>query len=113
MPAEVYVSITGLRLASPWRLPRFWWLTLAAVRQARHAPGHLSTSYRQIGGYHHTLSVWTDEAAMRRYLVAGAHLKAMKAFRTLGSGRTLGFTAPRAPDWPEAHALWVERSRAV
>ncbi len=113
MPADVYVSITGLTVTSVWKLPRFWWLTLASLRQARRAPGNLSTSARMAEGVHHTMTVWTDEAAMRRFLVSGAHLTAMKAYRGLGSGRTLGLAMARAPDWPEALALWRERSRQV
>jgi hypothetical protein len=113
MAAGVYVSITGLTVNSVWTWPRFWWLTLAALRQARRAPGNIQTSACMSQGVHHTMTVWADEAAMRRFLVSGAHLQAMKAYRGLGSGRTLGLTLARAPEWPEALALWRTRSREV
>jgi heme-degrading monooxygenase HmoA len=108
-----YVSITGLRVKSALHLPRFWWLTLRAAGQARRAEGNLRVELRQIAGTYHTLTVWQDQAAMRRYLTAGAHLKAMRAFRALGSGRTYGYEADSVPEWEEAYALWQERSRPV
>ncbi len=62
---------------------------------------------------HHTLSVWTDEPAMRAFLVAGAHLQAMRAFRSIATGRTLGFRTTRVPDWPAVHARWTADARVV
>ena len=108
--ATVYVSITGLELASIWQAPRFWWHAIRSMAQARRAAGNLSVDARRIDGVHHTLSVWTDEAAMRRYLVAGAHLQAMKSFHGMGTGKTYGFTAEQAPGWDEAHNLWLARA---
>jgi hypothetical protein len=107
----VYVSVTGFRVASPGRLPRFWWLTFRASRQARSAPGNLSTSLRAADGVYHTLTVWTGRDAMLAYLTSGAHREAMRAFRSLGSGRTLGFEAAEAPGWPEALARWRREAR--
>ncbi|MEJ1935079.1 antibiotic biosynthesis monooxygenase, partial [Nostoc sp. NIES-2111] len=102
----VYVSITGFRVHSAWQQPRFWWLTLRAARQARSAPGNLATSLRSSDGVYHTMTVWSDRAAMLAYLAAGAHREAMRAYHSLGSGKTLGFTAAEAPGWPEALARW-------
>ena len=109
----VYVSITGLRLKSPRHFLRFWWHALRSMRQARRAPGNLMTDVRRIGNMHHTLSIWVDEAAMRRFLVRGAHLGALRAFRSIATGRTLGFTAEAAPDWSDAHARWSAEAKDV
>ena len=109
----VYVSITGLRLKSVLHAPRFWWLAAGAMAQARSAPGNLRADARTINGVHHTLSVWSDEAAMRRYLGAGAHRRAMRAFRAMADGKTCGYLAESAPDWSEVHAIWQQRGCSV
>jgi hypothetical protein len=71
------------------------------------------TDARRIDAVHHTLSVWVDEAAMRRFLASGAHLGALRAFRSIATVRTLGFTAEAAPDWSTAHARWLAEAREV
>jgi quinol monooxygenase YgiN len=109
----IYVSITGLRLKSHWHSPRFFWLAIRAMRQALAAPGNLKAEARKINGVHHTLTVWESEAAMRAYLVQDAHLQAMKAFRSIATGSTLGYLAEAAPDWQDVHALWLEKGREV
>ncbi len=110
---SIYVSITGLQLRGPWHAPRFWWHAVRSMMQARSAPGNVIAEARIIAGVHHTLSAWTDEAAMRAYLSSGAHRKAMRVFRAIATGRTLGFTAERVPDWSSARALWEADGRVV
>jgi quinol monooxygenase YgiN len=106
-----YVSITGLRLKGPVSIPRFWWHALRSMAQAKAAPGNIRADARNINGVQHTLTVWTDEAAMRAYLVRGAHLQAMRAFHSIATGKTIGFTSETVPSWPEARAIWEERGR--
>ncbi len=109
----VYVSITGLRLKSPLHVVRFWYRAFAAMQQALAAPGNLRAEARTINSVHHTLSVWESEAAMRAYLTTGAHLKAMKLFRKIATGKTIGYLADRAPDWHEVHEIWSTKGREV
>lgn len=110
----VYVSITGLQLKPGLaNALRFWWHAIQSMRQAQSAPGNISAEARLIEGIHHTLSVWTDEAAMRAYLVAGPHLKAMKRFHAIATGKTVGYLAEAAPSWPEVHGIWKERGKFV
>ncbi len=109
----VYVSITGLELKSRRHLLRFWWHSSRSMAQARRAAGNLGAEARTIGGVHHTRSVWTDERAMRAYLKAGAHRKAMAAFRAMATGRTLGFTSDRVPGWAAVHDLWATEGKVV
>ena len=104
---SVYVSITGLKLRAVWHLPAFWRLSTAAMAQAQSAPGCLTANARSIDGYHHTLSVWESEADMNRYLVSGAHLRAMQSFSKIATGKTYGATMDAAPDWATAHDLWL------
>ena len=109
----VYVSITGLKLKSLIHAPAFWWHAIRSIGQAQSAFGLISAEARQINGIHHTLTVWETEAAMRAYLITGAHLAAMKAFHGIATGRTIGFLTETAPDWDEVHEIWVKRGNDV
>ena len=109
----MYISITGLKLNGPLSVPRFWWHALRSMAQAQRAAGNISAEAKQINGIHHTLTVWTDKAAMRVYLVAGAHGEAMKAFRSVATGAVLGYEAEAAPAWSEVHDIWRTRGRQV
>ncbi len=111
--ASVYVSITGLRLTRRRHLVQFWWHAIRSMAQARKAPGNLSAQTRTVEGVHHTLSLWTDEQAMRRFLVSGAHRGAMKAFRAIATGRTLGYTTDQPPEWDAARQRWLSEAREV
>ena len=102
----VYVSITGLELKAARHAPWFWWHAVRAMKQAHSAPGNLRAETRTINAVHHTLSVWTDEAAMRSYLVSGAHKAAMQVFPAIATGKTFGFPTTDVPDWDQVHALW-------
>ncbi len=113
MTNPVYVSITGLKVRHFWQVPTFWRHAMASMAQAKSAPGCLQAEARTINGVHHTRSVWESEAAMRAYLTTGAHLKAMKLFRRIATGKTLGFETEDVPDWGDVHKLWSERGRTV
>jgi quinol monooxygenase YgiN len=92
------VSVTRLHLRSAWFLPAFFWHSNKAARQARLAPGNLLAAVRRDrhAGYW-TLTVWADEAAMRAFMLAGAHRAAM----------------PRLLDWCNEAAVvhWHQDSR--
>ena len=105
---EFYISITGLRLKRIWHAPVFWTHAIRSMAQARAAAGNIRADARTIAGVHHTLSVWTDRAAMRAFLTAGHHAVAMRLFPKIATGKTFGFTATEVPDWPEVHRLWRE-----
>ncbi|MEM0937327.1 MAG: hypothetical protein AAF646_08055 [Pseudomonadota bacterium] len=102
----MYVSITGLRLRRAVYAPRFWSLAIRAMHQAKSDRACLAVDTRTIRGVHHTRSLWVSEAEMRRFLKEGAHLTAMRSFRAIATGKTLGFTAEALPDWAEARRLW-------
>lgn len=113
MTQTVYVSITGLRVRHFWQQPIFWRHAIASMVQARVAEGCLQAEARTINGIHHTRSVWRDRAAMLTYLRSGAHLKAMKLFSRIATGKTYGFETTEIPDWAEVHRLWQDHGREV
>ena len=113
MPQEVYVSITGLQVRRLWDLPSFWYHAMRSMAQARSAPGNIKAEARTINNVHHTLSVWTDRAAMTAYLTAGSHLEAMRLFPRIATGKVVGYSATEIPGWSQVHAIWAERGRIV
>ncbi|WP_293575542.1 hypothetical protein [Phaeobacter sp.] len=113
MNQPVYVSITGLKLRRIWWMPLFWYHAVAAMTQAKSAPGCLRADARRINGVHHTLTVWDNKASMRAYLTTGAHLRAMPLFHRMATGKTFGFETVDIPDWEEVHRLWLIRANSV
>lgn len=107
----IYVSVTGLRLPSIWRAPRFWFYAVPSMIQARRAPGNISAQARTIDGVQHTLSVWRSRQDMLAYMKSGAHLKAMKAAHRVAPGATCGYETENIPSWDEAIAYWRQHGR--
>jgi hypothetical protein len=50
---------------------------------------------------------------MRRFVQTGAHLSAMRNFRSLGSGKTFGYRCDVAPDWNALYRLWCSKAKEV
>jgi quinol monooxygenase YgiN len=107
----MYVSITGLKVRSWIQVPLFWRHAIPSMQQAKAAPGNLFADVRKVAGVQHTLTVWENRAAMRAYLTSGAHLAAIRAFRSIGSGKVCGYEAERQPSWDEALAYWQVNGR--
>jgi hypothetical protein len=59
------------------------------------------------------MTIWTNEASMRRFVQTGAHLSAMRNFRSLGSGKTFGYRCDVAPDWNALYRLWCSKAKEV
>lgn len=108
---KVYVSITGLRTKSIFHVPLFWWHAFATVRQVRKAEGNLLVKLGTINGIQHTMTVWKNERAMKRFLYQGAHGKAIKVFPSIATGKTLGFETNQIPSFDDVNQIWEERGR--
>jgi hypothetical protein len=113
MNRPFYVSVTGLKLKRIWYAPIFWWHAVASMTQVKASQGCLSAEARTIAGSHHTLSVWSSKSDMQAFIKTGAHLRAMKAFRSIATGKTYGFETEKIPNWNEVHNLWVDRGRTI
>ena len=101
------VSITRLRLRS-WRyFPGQIWYALLSSRQAKAAPGNLSVKLmREANNIFWTCTLWTDEAAMRAFMMSGAHRKAMpRLVEWCDEASVAHYQQETAtpPSWPEAH----------
>lgn len=102
----VFVSVTRLRLRSPQYLLPFFWHALLSTRQANRAPGNLKTVTRASGNLvFWTITLWQDEAAMKAYRNAGAHLRVMPKLRQwCDQANTAHWYQEQAslPTWQEA-----------
>jgi hypothetical protein len=111
------VSITRLRVRS-WRyvLP-FIVYALRASRQAKNAKGNLAASLlRDAHNTYWTRTVWTTESAMKAFMLAGPHRKAMRRLLEWCDEAALVHwqqETDQQPDWDDAHRrLQVEGRRS-
>lgn len=109
----VYVSITGLRVNKFYHYLKFFWLAVRAMEQARQSSGLIRAEARTIKGVHHTISIWDNESSMRKFLVTGAHLKAMRSFNQIATGKTVGFMTAKPPEWSQVHDTWIHYGQEV
>ena len=101
-----FVSITRLRIRS-WRfMPLFAVHTLRTLTQTRQADGFIGGSLladRKRTFW--TMTLWRDQADMKRYMTNGAHLKAMPHLLDWCDEASVVHWAQddeMAPDWREA-----------
>jgi hypothetical protein len=109
------VSITRLRVRA-WRfLPGFFYFAFQSSRQAKRAEGNLAIkllndSYRTFW----TATLWSNEAAMKQFMISGSHGRAMrKLLNWCDEAALVHWTQEAAalPEWPEAHARLQNEGR--
>jgi hypothetical protein len=110
---KYYVSVTGLVLDSFLSYPQFLYHAVPSMMQAEAAPGNVFANARQVGSVHHTLTIWDDKMAMRRFMMSGAHVKAMKSFDSFATGTVYGYESDNIPTWEEAIQLLTEKGRII
>jgi hypothetical protein len=109
------VSVTRLRIRSPWYLPAFFFHTLRAIRQARAARGNkavqlLPDARRTFW----TCTLWTDLEAMRAYVSAGAHRTSMRRLAHWCDEASVVHwvqDSTELPDWNTAHRRMQQEGR--
>jgi hypothetical protein len=107
----MYVSVTGLRPKSFAGTLRFWLLAVPSFRQAQTAQGNMFCAVKKINGHQCTLTAWESREQMLNFMRSGVHLKAMKAFGSIATGKTYGYETDTIPGWDEAFALLQEKGR--
>ena len=107
----MYVSVIGLKPKGLTGWIRFWILTIPASIDAQKAEGIIQCAFNSHNGYQHTLTVWKSKEYMLGYLSSPAHLKAMKNFSNIGSGKVYGYEADRMPSWENALTEWDKNGR--
>ena len=110
------VSITRLRVRS-WRyLPAFAVATFRSAFQARRAKDNLAvTILREAHNTFWTRSLWTDEAAMKSFMVSGVHRTVMpKLLEWCDEASVARWLQDSAqePTWEEVHQRMQHDGRA-
>jgi hypothetical protein len=108
----MYVSITGLKPKGFWGFIKFWSLAIPSFSQATNAKGNLHCSAKKIKGYRCTLTAWESREMMLEFMRNGVHLKAMKAFHSIATGKTYGYETDFLPDWDEAFSILDSRGKS-
>ena len=79
------------------------------MKQAKAAVGNVYADGNYNDGVFHTLTVWEDRSSMRKYMVSGAHAKAMKILGDIAYGtKVYGYETNEIPSSEEAYVLWHE-----
>src|ERR1700730_8284212 len=109
------VSITRLRVRA-WRfLPAFLFRTILSAWQARKATGIQSaTLLKDNWRTYWTRTVWTDEAAMKKFMVSGNHRRAMPKLLEFCDEASVGrwdHDDVTPPIWDEVHRRMQHEGR--
>jgi hypothetical protein len=102
------ISITRLRVRS-WRfLPMFYLRAFQSARQAKTADGHLASALLpDQNNTFWTATSWSDEKAMKAFMVSGAHGAVMKSLlEWCDEAALVHWTQDDStlPSWQQAHA---------
>ena len=107
--AMAFISVTRLRVRS-WRfLPMFYVRSYQAARQAVAAEGNLAVALLpDRNNAFWTATGWTSEAAMKAYIIAGAHGPVMrKLLHWCDEAAVVHWSQDDGtvlPSWQDAHA---------
>ena len=107
----MYVSITGLKPKGILGFIKFWRLAIPSFRQAQTAKGNLYCSVKRMKGYQCTVTAWESRDVMLAFMKSGTHLKAMKSFHSIATGKTYGYEADIIPGWDEAFSILNEMGK--
>jgi hypothetical protein len=107
----MYISITGLKTKRIWGFIRFWTLAIPSFTEAKTAKGNQYSAVKKINGYQCTLTAWENREMMLAFMKNGTHLKAMKAFNSIATGKTFGYESDTIPSWEEAYSLLESKGK--
>jgi hypothetical protein len=108
----MYVSITALKPKGFLGYMKFWSLAIPTFRQAQTAKGNLYRAVKRVNGYQCTITAWENREIMLEFMRSGAHLKAMKAFHSIATGKTYGYESDAIPTWDEAFAIIESKGKS-
>lgn len=113
MPATlpIYVTITGLRPKSIFDVFRFYRHAVSAFRRVHDVPGLMYTAAKNIRGRHHTVTVWRDRDAMRRF--HAEHDAGCGGLAAFSTGKRLAFRTDEVPGWDELGDLLDARGADI
>ena len=109
------ISVTRLRVRAFRYLPGFMYYAFLSGRQAKQASGNLGMGVLNDANLTFwTRTAWRDEAAMRDFMMAVPHRRAMaKLVEWCDEASIVHWTQEShdLPDWQEAHRRMVNEGR--
>ena len=108
----MYISLTGLKPKGFLGYIKFWSLAIPTFRQAQVANGNLYRAVKKVNGYQCTITAWESREVMLVFMRSGAHLKAMKAFHKIATGKTYGYEGDTIPTFDEAFKILQEKGKS-
>ena len=107
----MYISITGLKPKGILGYFKFWMLAIPSFSQAQSAKGNLHSAVKKMHGFQCTITAWESRELMTEFLRSGVHLKAMKVFSSIATGKSFGYESDTVPEWEEAFSLLQEKGK--
>jgi heme-degrading monooxygenase HmoA len=109
------VSVTRLRLRSWWYLPGFVFFAFRSRMQTMKAGGNRGLNLmRELGNVFWTATVWDSEQDMKRFMISGAHGRAMPRLLDWCDEASVARWEQESaalPAWQEAHRRMVAEGR--
>jgi len=109
------VSITRLRVRSVFYMPLFMLHAMRTMMQAQKADGVQGVETRfEKNNVVWTKTVWTDEAAMKKYRGSGAHQIAMRILSEICNEAAVARwqqADAQLPSWEEAHQRMLREGK--
>lgn len=109
----MHISLTALKPKGFFSFLRFWFLAIPSFQEAKKAKGILFCEVKNMHGNQCTITAWKSREDMLVFMRSGVHLKAMKAFGKIATGKTYGYEADEVPSWENANALLQEKGKIV
>jgi heme-degrading monooxygenase HmoA len=101
----MHVTVTYIRLRSPWQFFLLSYYAMKITLQLRTQPGFVKMKNTGFGRDHYTMSLWKTREDIKAFAKSGAHLVAMGKTHELSTDlKTLTYEADVLPAWPDAKA---------
>jgi hypothetical protein len=107
----MHISLTALKPKGIISYFKFWLLAIPSFQEAKKAKGNLFCEVKNIDGNQCTITAWESREHMLQFMRSGVHLKAMKAFSKIATGKSFGYESDEIPTWEQAYATLQEKGK--
>ena len=77
-------------------------MAIPAFRGAQKAKGIIFCETKKVKNYHHTLTVWESKNDMTNCKKSSSHIKAMRSFKSIATGKIYRCETNLISSWDEA-----------
>jgi hypothetical protein len=107
------VSITSLKLKSPWHYFKFVVRGMRVMKQINETP-YLKKRTIGIWLTHYTMTLWESEHDMKLFVRSGDHLTSIKESRNIAEEiKTYTYSATQLPSWKEGKILLLQFGKII